>query len=146
MHGWKLADEFAVPARATETVGKYNFTVVAGRPFGYPVRMDALFTSLPAVITVSYREVGAAAWKPLPQAALSSHVEPNEQKRQDLQRSLSRGWNTWHRASATAHVDSGTPSPPLGHAPLSSLSAESGARRPLSISVRSPCDLRAISV
>eukprot|EP01045_Picozoa_sp_COSAG04_P010882 COSAG04_NODE_682_length_11188_cov_2.885021_3_plen_595_part_00 len=104
VHGWKLVDEFAVPARATETVGKYNFTVVAGRPFGYPVRVDALFTSLPAVITVSYREVGAAAWKPLPQAALSSHVEPNEQKRQDLQRSLSRGWNTWHRASATAHV------------------------------------------
>ena len=104
MHGWKLVDEFAVPARATETVGKYNFTVVADRPFGYPVRVDALFTTLPAVITVSYREVGAAAWKPLPQAALSSHVEPNEQKRQDLQRSLSRGWNTWHRASATAHV------------------------------------------
>jgi hypothetical protein len=103
VHGWKLVDEFAVPlAGAAETIGKYNFTVVSNAT--YPVRLDALFTSLPATIAISYREVGTSEWKVLEPTALAPTVDPNEQRRQDLQLSLARGWNTWHRASATAHV------------------------------------------
>lgn len=103
VHGWKLVDEFTVPSRAdNEAIGKYNFTVI--RNATYSVRIDALFTSLPATLLISYRPVGTSEWKPLEPAALSPTVDPNEQRRQDLQRSLSRGWNTWHRASATAHV------------------------------------------
>ena len=103
VHGWKLVDEFMVPSgAASETIGKYNFTVV--RNATYPVRIDTLFTSLPATIQVSYRRVGTTEWNALEPAALSPTIDPNEQRRQDLQHSLSRGWNTWHRASATAHV------------------------------------------
>ena len=103
VHGWKLVDEFMVPSGgARETIGKYNFTVVQNAT--YPVRIDALFTSLPATIQVFYRRVGTAEWNALGPTALSPTIDPNEQKRQDLQRALSRGWNTWHRASATAHV------------------------------------------
>eukprot|EP01043_Picozoa_sp_COSAG02_P021064 COSAG02_NODE_1058_length_14905_cov_7.369882_5_plen_487_part_00 len=103
VHGWKLVDEFAVPVgAASEVIGKYNFTVVENAT--YPVRIDALFTSLPAIVEVFYRRVGQTEWKTLEPTSFSPTVDPNEQRRQDLQLSLSRGWNTWHRASATAHV------------------------------------------
>jgi hypothetical protein len=104
VHGWKLVDEFVVPSSgaASEAIGKYNFTVLQN--VTYPVRIDALFTSLPAIIQVSYRRVGQTEWKTLEPTAFSPTIDPNEQLRQDLQLSLSRGWNTWHRASATAHV------------------------------------------
>jgi putative isomerase len=107
VHGWKLVDEFDLPAggsNATRTaIAKYNFTVVTGR--AYPVRMDALFTLLPAVVSISYRKVGGGVgWAELPPHTLSSTVDPNELARQRLQSSLSVGWNTWNRASATAHV------------------------------------------
>lgn len=103
VHGWKLVDDFTAPSPSREVVGKYNFTVVAGAT--YPVRLDVLFTALPAIVHISYREVGRAAeWVLLPPSALSPTVSSQEQQRQALQMGLSGGWNTWHRASATAHV------------------------------------------
>lgn len=65
---------------------------------------DTLYTALPATLTISYREVGTSAWKQLEPAALTPTIDPNEQRRQDLQTSLAQGWNTWYRASATAHI------------------------------------------
>jgi hypothetical protein len=103
VHGWKLVDDFYAKRSGGAVTGKYNFTVVASAV--YPVRIDTLFTALPAAVTISYRAVGTTTdWKQLPSTALSPMVDPNEQLRQDLQTNLSSGWNTWHRAAATAHV------------------------------------------
>lgn len=104
VHGWKLVDEFTAtsPQQQSETIGKYNFTVVEGSL--YPIRLDVLFTSLPATVAISFREVGSPAWKPLPATAFVPTVSEGEQQRQDLQTGLATGWNTWHRASALAHV------------------------------------------
>ena len=70
VHGWKLVDDFTSRTLSSETIGKYNFTVVAGQV--YPVRVDLLFTALPATLTISYREVGTSAWKQLEPVAFRS--------------------------------------------------------------------------
>lgn len=41
---------------------------------------------------------------PVPSSALSPDVRPAELWRQDLQRGLSQGWNTWMRDNAMRHV------------------------------------------
>ena len=89
------------------TIGKYNFSFGTDDAIGkssFPVRVDALFTGMPATIAVSYRTVGSTAWRALPLAAFTPEVRQVEQQRQQLQSAMSRGWNTWNRAAATAHV------------------------------------------
>ena len=114
VHGWQLIDSWSPSDSAQQHVAKYNFSVVSNTM--YPVRLDLLFASrmgnrsgsaLPALFEMSYRNAtpgGAASWAPLPRSALAATVSPQQAQRQALQSAMSAGWNTWHRASATAHV------------------------------------------
>jgi hypothetical protein len=88
----------------------WNFTVASN--LEYTVRLEALAAAAPAGATAPlpsvqllWRRHGAGAdYEAVPDAALAPTVREPERQRQALQRTLARGWNTWHRASAAAHV------------------------------------------
>ena len=49
-------------------------------------------------------DAAAADFASVPASALSPLLKPAEEWRQDLQRGLSKGWNTWQRDNAMRHV------------------------------------------
>ena len=115
---WKLIDEWtnggagATPAQEPLLLeSPWNFTAAAD--LDYSVRLEALVGAagddgaaapLPSV-QLLWRQHGVnVSYVPVPDVVMLPIVRASEMKRQALQRKLARGWNTWHRASAAAHV------------------------------------------
>jgi hypothetical protein len=105
IHAWKMVDVWVTPGATNQLTGIWNFTKTAG--VNYPVRLEFqvdLQETKSAVVQILWRKTGTTQFIPLPDSALIPTVLPAELQRQSMQAGLARGWNTWHRASAMAHV------------------------------------------
>jgi hypothetical protein len=107
IHAWKMVDVWTStrPNSLQQYTGIWNFTKTAG--VNYPVRLEfqvELQEMNSAVVQLLWRKTGDKQFLPLPASALSATILPTEAKRQSMQAGLATGWNTWHRASAMAHV------------------------------------------
>ena len=128
IHSWKLVDawDFAPqpdkPALVNHT-GASDFTVVAS--MSYPLRLEMLsFGAAQASLRVLWRKSGGSGtWSEVAADQMSSTIAPSELRRQALQASLGVGWNTWHRASAAAHVHL-----PSGFGVALALQSDAGAK------------------
>jgi hypothetical protein len=108
IHAWKMVDLWTTSDKTAQHIGLWNFT--ARDDIQYPVRVE-FQTQLGkskkknAFVQLLWRKAGANEdFVPIPSSAFSPLIAPAEARRESTQAGLAKGWNTWYRASAAAHV------------------------------------------
>jgi hypothetical protein len=108
-----VCKQWDVPANHTKLTFAGRDNVTHHIEKGLHLRLEWLHTGGgPAHINVLWRPGTPSTWLsnndapfvPIPSSALAPTIKPAEQWRQELQRELSKGWNTWMRDNAMRHL------------------------------------------
>lgn len=116
LNDWQLIEGWEVSHTIRTLKPRENVTLYPGK--NYTIRLEVMFISTKTVSTMgislfwrsgaipligsSHEAIGARI--PLLSETVMPNISEVELYRQTLLKQLARGWNTWYRASATAHT------------------------------------------